>query len=118
MILNKVLACPDVNPDGLTLKDFNKVDKTASMGSIVVYYGDANVDFGAPGAEKILQKYRAHKTYDVSYADFNKPRDRYFSLTVNIYETNKEWYDPEFGPGFDSELDVINRRYSRQYGRY
>lgn len=118
LILNKVLACPDVNPDGLTLKDFNKVDKTASMGSIVVYYGDANVDFSAPGAEKILQKYRAYKTYDVAYSDFNKPRDRYFSLTVNTYETNKEWYDPEFGPGFDRDLDVINRRYSRQYGRY
>lgn len=118
LILNKVLACPDVNPDGLTLKDFNKVDETASMGSIVVYYGDANVDFSAPGAEKILQKYRAYKTYDVSYSDFNKPRDRYFSLTVNTYETNKEWYDPEFGPGFDRDLDVINRRYSRQYGRY
>lgn len=91
------------------MKDFSKVDKTASAGSIVVYYGDANVDFSAPGAEKILQKYRAYKTYDITYSDFNKPRGRYFSLTVNAYETDKEWYGPEFEP----DSDVINRRYSR-----
>ena len=110
MILNKVLACPDVNPDGLTLKDFKKVDKSGLIGSIIVYYGDANVDFDAPGAEKILQKYRAYKTYDVAYRNFKDMRDRYFSLQVQTYETNKEWYDPEFGPGFDRDLYMQNRR--------
>lgn len=106
-IVTKILANPDVNPDGLTLKDFN-VDTYPSTGAIIVHYGDANVDFDAPSAENILNKYKSYKTYDVKSGNFKD--QGYFSIGVNTKERKTKWYDPEFGSDFDRDEYMSNRR--------
>ena len=106
-IVTKILANPDANPDGLTLKDF-KVDTYPSTGAIIVHYGDANVDFDAPSAENILNKYKSYKTYDVKSRNFKD--QNYFSIGVNTKERKTKWYDPEFGSDFDRDEYMSNRR--------
>lgn len=103
-IVEKILKNPDANPNGVALKDL-KSDTYPSTGGFIVRYKDEDgLDFSAPSAKKILDKYQAYKTYDVMYRDFKD--QRYFSITVKT----KEWYDPEFGPGFDRDEYMANRR--------
>lgn len=112
-IVTKILANPDANPDGLTLKDF-KVDTYPSTGAIIVHYGNANVDFDAPSAENILNKYKSYKTYNVRSRNFKD--QKYFSIDVSTKERKTKWYDPEFGSDFDRDEYMSNRR-AAEWGR-
>ena len=110
-IINTLLKDAEVNPDGAQLKDM-KVDEYPDQGSVVVNYGNANVDFSSPAANKILNKYKSFKTYDVSSSDF---KDRnYFS--IKVYTKDRKWYDPEFGSDFDRDEYMSNRR-AAEWGR-
>ena len=103
-IFNQLLADPNVNPEGLTIKDFKLKDYSDGF----LAYGIDRLNLNAPEANQILQKARSFKTYDVKSGIFKD--QNYLSLLCKKKVRKSEWYDPEFGPGFDRDEYMSNRR--------
>lgn len=114
-IFNSLLADPEINPENLTIKDF----KLGNYSDGFSAYGiDGRLNLDAPAAQQILTKAKSFKTYDVQTGIFPGDKGGYITITCKKKVRKSEWYDPEFGPGFDRDLYAINRRYSNQYGRH
>ena len=106
-IFNSLLANPEINPENLTIKDF----KLSNYRDGFSAYGiDGRLNLDVPAAQQILAKAKSFKTYDVQTGIFPGDKGGYITITRKKKVRKSEWYDPEFGPGFDRDLYAINRR--------
>jgi hypothetical protein len=106
-IFNSLLADPEINPENLTIKDF----KLSNYRDGFSAYGiDGRINLDAPAAQQILAKAKSFKTYDVQTGIFPGDKGGYITITCKKKVRKSEWYDPEFGPGFDRDLHMQNRR--------
>lgn len=114
-IFNSLLADPEINPENLTIKDF----KLGNYNDGFSAYGiDGGLNLDAPAAQQILAKTKSFKTCDVQILIFPGDKGGYITITCKKKVRKSEWYDSEFGAGFDRDPYAVNRRYSNQYGRY
>lgn len=101
-IASDFLDNEDINPDNLTMDDF----KSKIVYDCWYLYGTDKLNMDSKAVKDILDKYNKFKTYDVKFSKFNN----YIALCVKQKVRKSEWYDPEFGPGFDRDEYMSNKR--------
>ena len=111
-IFIELLKDPVVNPDGHTIDDF-KVETVHDC--MYLKSKDITLNVDCPEFRQILGKHQKLKTYSIQFSDLhsysgkNVPGTE-LALVVKQKVRKSEWYDPEFGPGFDRDEYMSARR--------